>query len=93
MASNRCVWGGVRVCVCVCFRARAHAYCTPPTHKRAKGRNPTLRGNTQYPPPPPSPATQLALASPLIQDTLKRQQEGVLTLTFPCESGGGMETV
>lgn len=42
---------------------------------------------------PPPPAAQLALASPLIPDTLKRLQEGVLTLTFPCESGGGMETV
>lgn len=74
---------------CVCFRATAHAYCTPPTHKQARGRNPTLRGNTQY----PIPAAQLALASSLIPDALKRLQEGVLTLTFPCESGGGMETV
>lgn len=38
-------------------------------------------------------ADQLALASSLIQDTLERLQRAVLTLTFPCESGGGMETV
>lgn len=42
------------------------------THKQAKGRNPTLWGNTQYP-----SATQLALASSLIQDTLKRLEGGL----------------